>query len=347
MEGVSMSDSQAKSQNEVTPQRIMQFGFGFVVPMALGAAVHHRVFDVLDAGPKTIEEVSRETKASVRGLKAIMNVLVGFEFLKKEGDRYALTPESSAFLISTKPAYHGALIKNLTGPVLRNFIHLNEVVETGRAATQVNQEGPGSAFFHELVEAIFPMSYPAAKALASSLKLGEMKKPLTVLDLAAGSGVWGIALAESGPNVKVTAVDWAGVLDVTQRVAARHKLVDRFTFSAGDLESANFGSGHQVATLGHILHSEGAVLSKALLKKTFNALAPGGVIAIAEMLVNADRSGPPHALIFAVNMLVNTDAGDTFSFEEIGQWLKDAGFVNARLLENPSPSPLILADKPT
>jgi 3-hydroxy-5-methyl-1-naphthoate 3-O-methyltransferase len=51
-------------------------------------------------------------------------------------------------------------------------------------------------------------------------------------------------------------------------------------------------------------------------------------------------------LIFAVNMLVNTDEGGTWSFEEIARWLEEAGFVDARTLSSRGPSPLILAKKP-
>ena len=83
-----------------------------------------------------------------------------------------------------------------------------------------------------------------------------------------------------------------------------------------------------------------------MLDKTFHALAPGGTIAIAEFLVNAERTGPVGGLFFAVNMLVNTETGDTYSFEEISSWLRAAGFTNARTLEAPGPSPIILATKP-
>jgi hypothetical protein len=116
---------------------------------------------------------------------------------------------------------------------------------------------------------------------------------------------------------------------------ARFGLTNRFAFLSGDLLTADFGRGYNVATLGHILHSEGEARSKTLLRKTFDALASGGTIAIAEFLVNA-----------AANMLVNTDDGDTYSFEEIRGWLTEAGFTDARLLESPGPSPLILATRP-
>jgi hypothetical protein len=146
--------------------------------------------------------------------------------------------------------------------------------------------------------------------------------------------------------VNVTAVDWPGVLSITRDNAIRFGLVERFTFVEGDLLEADFGAGHNLVTIGHILHSEGVERSKALLNKSFAALASGGTISIAEFLVNADRSGPVGSLFFAVNMLVNTDTGGTYSFEEIGEWLGEAGFVNIRQLDSPGPSPLILASKP-
>jgi SAM-dependent methyltransferase len=190
------------------------------------------------------------------------------------------------------------------------------------------------------------MSYPASQALAGALGLPASTTPSRVLDLAAGSGVWGIGLAQTSPHVTVTSVDWPEVLPITQQSVARFGLSDRFTFVPGDLDSADFGTGHTVATLGHILHSEGEARSRKLLAKTHAALASGGTIAIAEFLVNADRRGPVGGLFFGINMLVNTDEGNTFSFEEIASWLTEAGFVNVRTVAAPGPSPLILATKP-
>jgi ubiquinone/menaquinone biosynthesis C-methylase UbiE len=166
------------------------------------------------------------------------------------------------------------------------------------------------------------------------------------LDLAAGSGVWGIAMGQQSPEVQVTAVDWEGVLPVTRKMAARFGLENRFGFIPGDMLKVDLGSGYTVAIIGQILHGIGAKNSQTLLRKVAGALAPGGTVAIAEHLVNKDRTGPPPSLAFAVNMLLFSDEGDTFSFEEISGWLQEAGFQNARLLEAPGPSPLILATKP-
>ncbi|MGA9069059.1 MAG: methyltransferase [Terracidiphilus sp.] len=333
----------AETGAPVTPERIYQFAFAYAPPLVLEAAIRHHLFDVLDSGPKSLEEICEATGASRRGLSAILNFLVGFDFLRKQGERFALAPESAAFLVSTKPGFQGGLIRHTSEQLLPNWLKLTEVVATGRPAAAVNQQGPGSEFFQEFVNDIFPMSYHVAQELAQHLALAG---PVSVLDLAAGSGVWGIALAQSSPQVRVTAVDWHGVIPVTRKTVARFGLSERFSFHEGDLQEADFGSGHNVATLGHILHSEGVERSKALLKKTFAALTSGGTIAIAEFLVNAERTGPLNGLIFAVNMLVNTDCGDTFSFEEISGWLREAGFKDARTLATHGPSPLILATKP-
>lgn len=331
----------------VTPERIMQMAWGYAPPLILEAAVRHNIFDMLDQGPKTLAELQKATGASERGLAAILNVLAGLQLLEKSNDgAYSLAPESAAFLVSGKPGYLGGLIRHTADDLIPKWLNLSEVVATGGPVRAVNEEPAGTEFFEKFVNDIFPMSYPAAQDLARYLRLDVMDGDVQVLDLAAGSGVWGIALAQSAPQVRVSAVDWPGVLKVTRKNAEKFGMAGRFTFREGDLHQADFGSGYQVATLGHILHSEGEARSRKLLAKTFDALASGGTIAIAEFLVNKDRSGPVNGLIFAVNMLVNTNEGSTWSFEEIASWLEETGFVDARTLSSRGPSPLILASKP-
>jgi hypothetical protein len=335
------------STSAVTPERILQLGWAYAPPLAIEAAVRHRVFDVLDAGPLTLAQTVAATGTSERGLRAVMNLLVGLGLLTRTEDGcYALSPESSAFLVSSKPAFHGGLFRHMSSQLIPSWMCLSDIVATGKPAVSVNQEGAGGEFFSNFVMDIFPLSYQPALALAHHLAFGDTGDPVSVLDIAAGSAVWSIALAQSSPRVVVTAVDWPEVLPTTQRSVTRFGLAERYTFAPGDLSQADFGRGHAVATLGHILHSEGAQRSQQLLRRTFDALAPGGTIAISEFLVNPERTGPTPSLIFAVNMLVNTDQGDTFTYDEIAGWLKRVGFVNPRTLNVPGPSPLILATRP-
>jgi ubiquinone/menaquinone biosynthesis C-methylase UbiE len=336
-----------RQTKKLTPERLQQLGFAYAPPLIISAAVNNKVFDALEDGAKTVEQLQKETGGSTRGLRAIMDALVGLELLKKDRQsRYSLTPESQAFLISDKPGTLAGFFGSILPVMASRWLQLTDIVRNGRPAVAVNQETEGTEFFSQLVETIIPMSYPGAQKLADHLNFAKSKEQVRVIDLAAGSGIWGIALTQKSPNVSVTAVDWPGMIATTKRITKKFGVRDRFEFIEGDLSEANFGTGYNLATLGHILHSEGEQRSRQLLKKVFRALKSGGTIAIAEWLVNDNRTEPLHALMFSVQMLVNTEKGDTFSFNQIKKWLEDAGFKKVRKLKAPGPSPLILATKP-
>ncbi|HEY4283973.1 MAG TPA: class I SAM-dependent methyltransferase [Chthoniobacterales bacterium] len=323
----------------------MQLSFAYAPPTIIGAACANKVFDALAGGPKNVAEVSKATGASERGLRILMNALVGLELLRKQGEKYGLTPESEAFLISNKPGSLAGFFPMAMKHIVPAWLKLDEIVRSGRPSEARNQEEQGTQFFSELVENIIPMSYGSAQALANHLQISAGNAPMRVLDIASGSGVWGIVLAQKSPQVEVTAVDWEGMIPTTKKITQRFGVGSQFQFIEGDIGQVDFGAGYDVATLGHILHSEGSERSRKLLQKTGRSLKPGGTIAIADWLVNDQRTEPLPGLMFAVQMLVNTEVGDTFSFNEITGWLEEAGFKDTRTLDAPGPSPLVLATK--
>src|SRR5258708_6144916 len=125
----------------VTPERLMQLAWGYAPPLVLEAAIRHRVFDLLDGAPKTVEEVAAASGASGRGLRMVMNVLVGLQFLAKDAQgRYSLTPESAAFLVSTKPSFLGGFLRHASTHLIPQWLHMSDIVRTGKPAASVNQE---------------------------------------------------------------------------------------------------------------------------------------------------------------------------------------------------------------
>lgn len=329
-----------------SPDRVLQLAWGYAPTLIIEAAVQNRLFDALAEGATGVDEMARRTGASARGVRAVADALVGLGLLSRVGDAYALTAESDAFLVSQRPGSLAPFFKHMGRQLLPAWLELPRIMRSGAPAAAVNRQDHGAEFFSEFVESLFPLSYAAARALGEHLGVSAATEPVRVLDLGAGSGVWGISLAQLSAQVQVTAVDWPRVLDVTRRMAARGGVQDRVRGLGGDLSMVEFGENYQVATIGHILHSEGVDRSRDLLKRTFRALAPGGTVAIMEFLVNEERTGPAASLMFAVNMLVHSEHGDAFTFTEIKGWLEEAGFVDARLLDVPGPSPLVLASRP-
>jgi ubiquinone/menaquinone biosynthesis C-methylase UbiE len=334
-----------QSMQPVTPERITRYFWAFAFPLIMKAAADNGIFDALKDGPLTVEEICSRTQASPRGTSAIVEALAGMELLQKEDGRYRMSEDAATFLVSDKPAYFGGMLFHLTEQLLPNWMQLGEITKTGRPVAALNQENDGAAFFEKFVEALFYFNFGAACALGKALAPKYAGRPVRVLDIAAGPGVWGIGITQALPQAQVTALDFARVLETTKRCVERVHLTDQFTFVPGNALEADPGSGFDIAVLGHILHSEGAERSRQLLKRVFDQLAPGGTVAIAEFLLNQERTGPMNSLIFNVNMLVHTDAGAAYSFEDLKQWLEAAGFIYVRTLEAPAPSPLVLAEK--
>src|SRR5512133_3479795 len=197
-----------RQTKKLTPERLQQFGFAYAPPLIISAAVNNRVFDTFESGAKTVEQVKKETSESARGLRAIMDALVGLELLKKDRQsRYSLTPESQAFLISEKPGTLAGFFGSILPVMTSRWLRLTDIVRTGRQAVAVNQETEGTEFFSQLVETIIPMSYPCAQKLADHLKVANAREQVRVIDLAAGSAIWGIAVAQKSPRARVTALD--------------------------------------------------------------------------------------------------------------------------------------------
>lgn len=273
------ADEQLKNPNgqqQVTPMRLIQMGWLFITPLAIESAVRIRIFDVLDACPKTLAQICQETGCAERGVEPLANFLVALELLRKNADGlYSLTPESATFLVSGKPSYHGGFICHLTIDLVPKFLELEQVVRTGQPARSINRQAEATAFFKNFVGDLLPVNFPAARALGQHLASIRKSATTSILDIAAGSGVWGIAAAQAFPTATLTAIDFPEVLEVTRSVVARFGLSDRLREIAGDVLQVEFGTGFSVAVLGHILHSEGEERSRALLHKVYKSRASG------------------------------------------------------------------------
>jgi len=331
---------------EASPQQILEATWAFASTQVVCTALELDLFTCLDEGHSILDDLARETGSSLRGLRILLDALVGMKYLERSGDRYVPLPVARIYLSKKSPTYLGGLVLH-SRQLQANWSRLTGVVRTGRAPCPVESEEDHGEFFAQFVDALQPLHSPAAAVAARELWPNGSAGVRRVLDVGAGSAVWSLAFARRDPQARVTVSDWPAVIErITRRCVARELAADRYEYLAGNFRRSDFGEAKfDVAILGHICHSEGAPRTQDLLTRVHRALKPEGVILIAEMIPDNDRRTALFPLLFAVNMLVNTEEGDTFTFGEYRQWLEAAGFRRVRTLETPSPSPLIVADK--
>lgn len=336
-----MTESNRQANASLTPEQIMQMSFSFAPSRVLTAGIQLRVFSHIAAGSQTVAEIAQAAEASERGMRMLLDALVSLQLLSKSDERYELTPISAEFLVRDRPNYVGAMLE--TELTWQAWNHLTDAIRTGRPIRRVEAPDMAEQFFSILVRSLHVINRELARRAAQTLIAGTSRSGMQVVDVACGSGVWSIAIAEADPQARITAQDFPSVLNVTREYLRRHGVEDHYDFLPGDLNQVDFGEEKfDLALLGNIVHSEGERSSRTLFKRLHRALKAGGRIVIVDMVPNDERTGPPYALLFALNMLLNTEEGGTYTLAEYTSWLNEAGVGRVETADIGSHSPLII-----
>ena len=203
----------------------------------------------------------------------------------------------------------------------------------------MSEENP---VWESFARAMVPMMGPAGQEMAALLT-SETAGGLRVLDIAAGHGMFGIAIAARNAQAEVVAVDWPRVLAVASENAARLGVSARHRTIAGDAFTTDWGSGYDLALVTNFLHHFDIPTCTAFLRKVHASLVAGGRVAVLELEPDEDRNGPPVAAGFALTMLAETAAGDAYTFAELRAMLEDAGFRNVVRHDLQGPQTVVVA----
>ena len=327
-----------------SPEALLKLHFAFTASRTLTAAVQLGVFRPLTEGSRTAEELARELECSSRGLRMLLDALTSLELLEKRGSSYELAPIADEYLVPGRPGYIGTMFESEVG--WRSWSSLTESIRTGTATQQIETESGAAEFFPKLLPSLHVLNQPPAQRTAEALGVGSSLRGAKVLDLGAGSGVWGIAVAAADPTATVTAQDYPAVLEIAKRYVDERSLGEQFSFLPGDLLQLELPeSSFDLVLVSNVLHCVGQLAAKQLLQRAYRALVPGGRVAVVEVIPNELRTAPPQALLFALNMLVHTEQGDVFTANELTAWLSEAGFAHVSSTDIGTSSPLLIGVK--
>jgi 2-polyprenyl-3-methyl-5-hydroxy-6-metoxy-1,4-benzoquinol methylase len=186
---------------------------------------------------------------------------------------------------------------------------------------------------------------PSAQAIVQNLDFAT-DRPIKVLDIAAGHGVFGITVAQKFPNAEVYAADWANVLEVAKENAQKFGVADRYHIIPGSAFDVEFGDDYDVVLLTNFLHHFDAETNERLLRKIHKSLKDDGRVMTLEMVPNDDRISPPGEAMFSLVMLAGTPAGDAYTFAELREMFENTGFSrNQHIPLPPLPQHLVVSRK--
>lgn len=325
----------------------MQLMQGVQASGILKAGLQLGVFTKISEGVVTVPAIARAIDCPERGTRILVDAIAALGLLQKNGATYALTPVTEQFLVRGKPTYLGELAQIFTNTMF--FTMSDKIAEAVRHDGTIlaeHAETPQHSFWEEFARSTAAMAGPAASALDGMLaRWFEGREKVRVLDVAAGSGLYGFTLA-SRPSVHLTVLDWPNVLVETKKWAQRaHVDPARVRYVEGNLFEVDYQGPYDLILLSHVYHHFDAPTCASLTKKVAASLAPGGRVAVQDFLYDAELKNPMGAL-FALSMLMWTRKGQTYSVEDYTGWFAGAGLKLAGVHPGAGlPTSFLLADK--
>lgn len=325
------------------PDRVMQLITGAWATSILGAGARHGIFTALEAHPENAEGLAKRVGISNRGAQALLDGLTGLGLLTLSGTTYQNTPDAAAFLVKGKPSYLGALVEVFLED-FGTWQKLPEAAKTGLPTAPHTADVADNPFWHVLVTAIAPLSFPAAQFAAERLALATAAAPISWLDVGGGSGVWSAVWLGISKQALGYQLDWPQVNAIGRDFVAKFGVRDRFKTIDGDFHTTDFGDAkYDYAIYSHIAHQEAPADNIAMFRKCRKALKPGGTLIVNDFILNDDRTGHPFAMMFASQMLVATKDGFTYRQSDYRSWLTEAGFTSVEITPTSTPATLVFA----
>jgi 2-polyprenyl-3-methyl-5-hydroxy-6-metoxy-1,4-benzoquinol methylase len=330
--------------DQPNPTFIFQVLNSYQRTTALRAALQLDLFTALGEGHNSVSTAATHCKATERGVRILCDYLTIVGLLTKQDGQYGLSPDAAIFLNRRSPAYVGTITDFLVrADTLNVFMDLADTIRdpqkslSGRTAME-----PENPMWVEFARAMAPLMVLPAEAIAEIVgaQAGENWK---VLDIAAGHGMFGIAIAKQNPNAEIFALDWSPVLALAKENAKSAGVGTRHHLLPGSFFDRDLGTGYNLVLITNFLHHFDSETNENILKKVRAAMAPGGRVVTLDFVPNDDRVTPPAAAVFSMTMLGHTLAGDAYTFAEYDRMFRNAGYSSSELRPLPGPMSVILS----
>jgi len=333
----------------VSPERILQTGFGFWGSKTLLSAVELELFTRLSEQPSTAEDLRARLGLHPRAARDFFDALVALGFLKRDAGVYSNTPETDLFLDKRKPSYVGGILEMSNQRLFGFWNHLTEGLKSGTAQNEAKAGGqsPFAAVYADparlrsFLAAMSAISHGANMTIARKFPWQQYK---TFVDAGTAQGDLAVQVALANPHLNGTGLDLPIVQPIFEEYASRNGVADRVSFASVDFFAGALPRA-DVVMMGHILHDWDLAQKIMLVRKAYDALPAGGAFIVYDAIIDDDRRQNAFGLLMSLNMLIETPGGFDYTGADCIGWMKDAGFKDARVEHLVGPDSMVVGIK--
>jgi (2Fe-2S) ferredoxin/predicted O-methyltransferase YrrM len=325
----------AREKSGMLPDRLEQTIRGFMPSRCILTALELDIFTAVGDGAKA-EQIGTRIHANARAAGMLLNALVALGLLSKSGDNYKNTPESARFFVQGSKDNHRNGLLHVAN-IWHSWSTLTGAVRSGSRVPIDGDDIP--EWTSNFIAAMQRIAKDRAPLVVKALGTAGVRR---ILDLGGGSGAYSIAFAKACPDVHCEILDIPEVVPLSGEYVRQAGVSAQVGLRAGDMLHDGFGSGYDLIMLNAICHMFSEEQNRDIFRRARRALAPNGRLAVQDFILNPDKTGPQHAALFSLNMLVGTDAGASYSEIEYTDWMKAEGFNEIRRINLPGPSDLMV-----
>jgi SAM-dependent methyltransferase len=314
-------------QQDWTVDEILEMARAYQGAAVLIAAAELDFFTRLARRQLSALELAREAGCDTRGTQVLLDALTALGLARVSNGTYTLAGGLEESLAADGACTVLGMARH-QGSCLRKWAQLAQVVKTGHSAQGIPSVRGADGDLESFIEAMHNISEPVADSVISAICPPGFKH---LLDVGGATGTWTAAFLRACPSGRATLLDLPDVIEMARRRLGNSGAGGRINYVAADYTKDPLPKGADLAWLSAIVHQNSPGQNRDLFRRVHDALEPGGRVAIRDIVMEEDRSKPPGGALFAVNMLVATEGGGTFTFAETREWLEAAGFVNVTL----------------
>ncbi len=303
---------------------------GFMTARIVLTAAELDLFSLLAHRPLKVNEVVTATGGDRRAMTILLDALCALGYLVKQNSSYQTEPSAVPLLVGDSAQSMLPMVQHM-GTLWQTWSKLTDIVLNKAAASN---GGPG-ALHKDHIKAFIGAMHTAASKMAPAVVAAVNPAGIrNMLDVGGGSGSYTLAFLQASQEIRATLFDLPEVIGMAKERIETEGMIERVTLMPGDFYSDPLPSGHDFAFLSAIIHQNSLEQNKSLYSNIYQALEPGGRIVVRDHVMSPDRTQPLDGALFAVNMLVGTSGGNTYTFDEIAAGLSSAGFSGIRQLQS-------------